>query len=144
LGTDRYGFGFGGTGKKSNNRQFDDYGEAFGKSDVIGCCLDLDNGEIKFLKNGTDLGRAFKISPQLLKETFYPAVVLKNAEILFNFGDEPFKHGPPAGFIAISKAPSPKVNPISYGKASNTQPMKIMKNAPQAIIMEVSISCVAD
>lgn len=27
LGTDRFGFGFGGTGKKSNNRQFDDYGQ---------------------------------------------------------------------------------------------------------------------
>lgn len=27
LGTDKYGFGFGGTGKKSNNKQFDSYGE---------------------------------------------------------------------------------------------------------------------
>jgi len=27
LGTDRDGFGFGGTGKKSNARQFDSYGE---------------------------------------------------------------------------------------------------------------------
>ena len=27
LGTDRIGFGFGGTGKKSNNKQFDNYGE---------------------------------------------------------------------------------------------------------------------
>ena len=26
LGTDRLGFGFGGTGKKSNNKQFDNYG----------------------------------------------------------------------------------------------------------------------
>ena len=28
LGTDRLSFGYGGTGKKSNNRQFDNYGEA--------------------------------------------------------------------------------------------------------------------
>lgn len=27
LGTDKYGFGFGGTGKKSHNKQFDSYGE---------------------------------------------------------------------------------------------------------------------
>ena len=27
LGTDKFGFGFGGTGKKSFNKQFDDYGE---------------------------------------------------------------------------------------------------------------------
>lgn len=36
LGTDRLGFGFGGTGKKSNAKQFDDYGSAYGKNDVIG------------------------------------------------------------------------------------------------------------
>lgn len=36
MGTDRLGFGFGGTGKKSNNKQFDDYGSAYGKNDVIG------------------------------------------------------------------------------------------------------------
>lgn len=27
LGTDRFGFGFGGTGKKSFNKQFEDYGQ---------------------------------------------------------------------------------------------------------------------
>jgi hypothetical protein len=43
LGTCRFGFGFGGTGKKSNNKQFDDYGGPFGKADVIGCHLDLEN-----------------------------------------------------------------------------------------------------
>jgi ATP-dependent RNA helicase DDX1 len=42
LGTCRFGFGFGGTGKKSNNKQFDDYGGPFGKADIIGCQLDLD------------------------------------------------------------------------------------------------------
>jgi len=139
LGTDRFGFGFGGTGKKSNNRQFDDYGEAFGKSDVIGVCIDLDSAEITFMKNGANLGVAFKIPSQLLKDTFYPAVVLKNAEILFNFGDEAFKHPPPPGYIAISKAPNPKINTVASAKSSNTAPMKIINNAPQAIIIEVNI-----
>jgi len=46
LGTDKFGYGFGGTGKKSNNRQFDTYGEPFTMHDVIGCYLDLDNGEM--------------------------------------------------------------------------------------------------
>lgn len=53
LGTDRLGFGFGGTGKKSNNRQFDTYGEPYGMNDVIGCFLDLNNLKIKWSKNGT-------------------------------------------------------------------------------------------
>lgn len=39
LGTDRFGFGYGGTGKKSNAKQFDDYGGAYGKNDVIGMLI---------------------------------------------------------------------------------------------------------
>ncbi|KAH9519168.1 ATP-dependent RNA helicase ddx1 [Bulinus truncatus] len=52
LGTDRFGYGFGGTGKKSHGKQFDDYGEPFELNDVIGCFLNLDNFEIKWSKNG--------------------------------------------------------------------------------------------
>ena len=44
LGTDKQGYGFGGTGKKSNNRQFDTYGEPFTMHDIIGCYLDYDSG----------------------------------------------------------------------------------------------------
>lgn len=77
LGTCPHGYGFGGTGKKSNNRQFDEYGQAFGKADVLGCYLDLDHGEIAYTKNGVDLGLAFSLKPQHLKQAIYPAVVLK-------------------------------------------------------------------
>lgn len=77
LGTDRFGFGFGGTGKKSNNKQFDTYGEPFGMHDVIGCFLDLDSMMIKFSKNGSDLGNAFTIPANLRDSAFFPAVVLK-------------------------------------------------------------------
>lgn len=52
LGTDAGGFGYGATGKKSNNRQFIEYGESFGKSDTIGCLIDLTSGAISFSKNG--------------------------------------------------------------------------------------------
>uniref|UniRef100_A0AAZ3R7P1 ATP-dependent RNA helicase n=1 Tax=Oncorhynchus tshawytscha TaxID=74940 RepID=A0AAZ3R7P1_ONCTS len=52
LGTDKYGFGFGGTGKKSHNKQFDSYGEEFTMHDTMGCYLDLDNGLLSFSKNG--------------------------------------------------------------------------------------------
>ncbi len=77
MGTCRHGFGFGGTGKKSNNRQFDDYGEAFGKGDVIGCYLDLENSEIAYTKNGGDLGVAFNVPKNIANYSFFPAVVLK-------------------------------------------------------------------
>lgn len=52
LGTDNQGFGFGGTGKKSFAKQFDDYGETFGVNDVVGSLIDLDQMKIRFFKNG--------------------------------------------------------------------------------------------
>lgn len=77
LGTCRNGFGFGGTGKKSNSKSFDEYGEAFGLSDTIGCYLDMDKMEISFSKNGTHLGKAFDLKKQYQNATLFPAVVLK-------------------------------------------------------------------
>ena len=45
---DKHSFGFGGTGKKSHDKQFDTYGEPFGLHDVIGCLLDLDAATVSF------------------------------------------------------------------------------------------------
>lgn len=52
LGTCGNGFGFGGTGKKSNGNQFADYGQSFAVGDTIGSCIDLDSKEIRWYKNG--------------------------------------------------------------------------------------------
>ena len=139
IGTDRFSYGFGGTGKKSNNKQFDDYGEAFGINDVIGCLLDLQKCEINFTKNGKNLGLAFRINDQLKNETFYPAVVLKNAEMLFNFGETDFKQSIPESFIAAAKADSKniKTNPCA-SQTSSMDDSAPRPNAPQAIIIEPS------
>eukprot|EP00057_Strongylocentrotus_purpuratus_P033130 XP_790305.4 PREDICTED: ATP-dependent RNA helicase DDX1 [Strongylocentrotus purpuratus] len=138
LGTDKQGFGFGGTGKKSFGRQFDTYGEPFGMGDSIGCYLDLDGGEIYFSKNGKDLGLAFSIPGHLLKLAYYPTVVLKNAEMKFNFGLTPFKNTPEKGYSAICEAPSNCVvkSPNMGGGLAGTA--KAAPNAPQAIIIEPS------
>ncbi|XP_047511934.1 ATP-dependent RNA helicase Ddx1 [Pieris napi] len=138
LGTDRLGFGFGGTGKKSNAKQFDDYGSAFGKNDVIGCMLNLNNGEIRYTKNGEDLGVAFKLDQSRRADCYFPAVVLKNAEMTFNFGATPFKQPLPKDYTPISQAPKEfvKVNVVSAGAATGSS--KPVNNAPQAIIIEPS------
>lgn len=142
LGTCPFGYGFGGTGKKSNNRQFDNYGEAFGQNDVIGCFLDLENLEISFSKNGVSLGRAFTVPAKFRDEAFYPAVVLKNAEILFNFGNEPFKYlSTNSGFNAVKDAdrvctaanPNGIASPATAASQSTLHP-----NTLQAIIIEPS------
>ncbi|GJQ78597.1 putative ATP-dependent RNA helicase [Trypoxylus dichotomus] len=137
LGTDRFGYGFGGTGKKSNNRQFDDYGEAFGKNDVITCLIDFTKGEIKFMKNGVDLGIAFTISKQNENAAFFPAVVLKNAEMAFNFGSKPFKYKLPEGYKAVNAASGDNLVVNSNGNSASAT-LKPANNAPQAIIIEPS------
>lgn len=140
LGTDKFGYGFGGTGKKSHAKQFDTYGEPFGMHDVIGCFLDLTKGEIKFSKNGVDLGVAFTLNAQQKSQTYYPAVVLKNAEMAFNFGAQPFKNPPPNDYVAVSSAPreSVKHNPVNSSQGQTSESGKPKNNAPQAIIIEPS------
>lgn len=156
LGTDKYGFGYGGTGKKSNSRQFDDYGTAYGLNDVIGCALDLDNKTVTFHKNGVDLEKAFDIPPEFRNKPFFPAVCLKvrtairnpwhylsnefllqNAEIGFNFGEQPFKFGPPLGYIPISKAHAECTSQNLNSDSPSSSKLTLKPNAPMAVIIEV-------
>lgn len=138
LGTCKNGFGFGGTGKKSFGRQFDTYGEPFGMDDVIGCFLDLDKGTIAFSKNGIDLGQAFSIPGHLQKQVFFAAVVLKNAEMKFNFGSFKFKYPPSDGYIGLCEAEPKYVSASPNVGGGAVQSSKGAPNAPMAIIIEPS------
>uniref|UniRef100_A0A914WY60 ATP-dependent RNA helicase n=1 Tax=Plectus sambesii TaxID=2011161 RepID=A0A914WY60_9BILA len=135
LGTDRQGFGFGGTGKKSFGKQFDDYGETFTLHDTIGCFINLDKKEITYSKNGKVFPKAFDIPRDLHNSAFFPAVVIKNAEISFNFGATPFKHPPTDGYVGVNAAPEDNVvkSTMSGGPAPSAAPKK---NAPMCIIIE--------
>lgn len=72
LGTDKQSFGFGGTGKKSHAKQFDDYGEPFGLNDIIGCCFDGPSLQISYVKNGNSFGPAHSL-PEMLKVCSFPS-----------------------------------------------------------------------
>lgn len=39
LGEEPFSYGYGGTGKKSSNCKFEDYGQKFGENDIIGCYI---------------------------------------------------------------------------------------------------------
>ncbi|XP_069500505.1 heterogeneous nuclear ribonucleoprotein U-like protein 1 isoform X2 [Ambystoma mexicanum] len=96
LGEEPFSYGYGGTGKKSQNSKFENYGEPFAEHDVIGCYLDFEskNGvEMLFTKNGKSLGIAYKIKKETLSgKALFPHVLVKNCSVEFNFGqkDEPF------------------------------------------------------
>jgi len=130
LGTDKMGYGYGGTGKKSNNKQFEDYNEAYGLNDTIGCFIDFDEHEISFTKNGQYLGLAFTLPENMKGFAFFPAVVLKNAEMSLNFGETPFKFTPRKGFNGIAQAN--KSDTISLIKEKT----ETRKGLPVAIIIE--------
>ncbi|EGC33733.1 hypothetical protein DICPUDRAFT_154178 [Dictyostelium purpureum] len=90
IGTDKFSWGYGGTGKKSHQGTFADYGKPFGNNDCIGCYINFDDEVMGYTKNGEDFGEAFTFNSKA--GIFYPALVLKNAEIAFNFGKDPMKH----------------------------------------------------
>ncbi|XP_048386374.1 ATP-dependent RNA helicase DDX1 [Stegostoma tigrinum] len=138
LGTDKFGFGFGGTGKKSHCKQFDSYGEEFTMHDTVGCYIDLDKGDVKFSKNGKDLGHAFDIPAHLKNQAFFAACVLKNAELKFNFGEEEFKFPPKDGFTALDKAIDGHVVKSPHTGTAQVTQTKNLPNAPKALIIEPS------
>ncbi|XP_074141519.1 ATP-dependent RNA helicase DDX1 [Sminthopsis crassicaudata] len=138
LGTDKFGFGFGGTGKKSHNKQFDNYGEEFTMHDTIGCYLDIDKGQVKFSKNGKDLGLAFEIPAHLKNQPLFAACVLKNAELKFNFGEEEFKFPPKDGFVGLCKASDGHVVKSQHTGSAQVAQTKFLPNAPKALIVEPS------
>ncbi|KPJ21491.1 ATP-dependent RNA helicase DDX1 [Papilio machaon] len=105
---------------------------------VCNCCLlNLNSGEIRYTKNGEDLGIAFKLDQSRKSDCYFPAVVLKNAEMSFNFGATPFKHTPPKDYVALCNAPKEcvKLNVVSSVQSTDSKPVN---NAPQAIIIEPS------
>ncbi|CAN8001155.1 unnamed protein product [Ixodes hexagonus] len=80
--------------------------------DVIGCCLDLDEGAVHFYRNGRYLGMAFdtvRVGPGLV---YFPAVSLAFGEnVVANFGATPLRH-PVDGY-----RPLEKVNPREAERA---------------------------
>ncbi|XP_061637350.1 heterogeneous nuclear ribonucleoprotein U-like protein 1 isoform X2 [Phyllopteryx taeniolatus] len=105
LGEEPFSFGYGGTGKKSSDCKFANYGEKFGENDVIGCYIDFDQGEeveMGYSKNGVALGVAFKTTKEALAgRALFPHVLVKNCAVEFNFGQKEPYFPPPDGFSYI-------------------------------------------
>lgn len=86
LGTDAFGVGFGGTGKRVHDGAYDNYGRPFKRGDVIGCLVDHGSSHggtgqphVRFYVNGDDLGES-PLPAGLVGRALYPHVCLKNCE----------------------------------------------------------------
>jgi len=122
LGKDVHGFGYGGTGKKSNGGAFADYGDgAFRTGDAIGCYIDLHDMTISYSKNGKYLGKAFEIPADYRGAVFFPAVLLKNSELVANFGQHAFKHPPMVkGYMSMFEGKTGQVFRADANEVFNT------------------------
>ncbi|XP_064359023.1 heterogeneous nuclear ribonucleoprotein U-like protein 1 isoform X2 [Dromaius novaehollandiae] len=110
LGEEPFSYGYGGTGKKSTNCKFENYGEAFAENDVIACLVDFECGEeveMSFMKNGKWLGVAYRVRKELLGgQALFPHVLVKNCAIEFNFGQRQDTYfSVPPGFTFIQHLP---------------------------------------
>jgi len=131
IGTDNKSYGFGGTGKKSHRNQFDAYGSAFGNGNIVGCYLDCDGGKIGWSVNGNYFGDAFTIVQSQKGSAWFPAIVLKNAEVEVNLGLKPFKYPPTGDYIPVTNADPQNTSLKSVGTLSTGR-------SPLALILEPS------
>ncbi|XP_051520303.1 heterogeneous nuclear ribonucleoprotein U-like protein 1 [Myxocyprinus asiaticus] len=126
LGEEAFSFGYGGTGKKSSNCKFDDYGEKFGENDILGCYIDFESSDevdIAFSKNGKSLGSCYRVSREdLAGRALFPHVLVKNCAVEFNFGqrEEPF-FPPPEGFTFLQNVQLEERIRGTVGPATKTE-----------------------
>lgn len=90
LGEEANTFGYGGTGKKSTDGKFEDYGIEFKEGDVVGAFLEVTNSEavMSFSVNGSDQGECYRVSKSSFGDVFalFPHIYVKNVEFSVNFG----------------------------------------------------------
>ena len=84
---------------QNNGNKYDDsgsasYGDTYTDGDIIGVALNLDDGEIKFYKNGTVQNSGTAAYTDLLTDIddtgWTPAIITFDAEASFNFGNPPY------------------------------------------------------
>jgi len=79
VGADRHSWGYSSLGSRNDGSpDFEDYGSPFGTGDVITVVLDMDDGWVRFIKNGVDEGVAF--STGIKGRTILPAVCVGGAK----------------------------------------------------------------
>lgn len=114
VGDDAFSYGYDGCRVKKWHKQDQNrrksYGQRWSVGDTITCCLDLDQGEMRYYQNGQDLGVAFTDIDTT--KVWYPAVSLSTGqETRFRFGGALDKlRFLPDGYTSISQLALPPIS----------------------------------
>eukprot|EP00928_Gymnodinium_smaydae_P071831 TRINITY_DN55313_c0_g1_i1.p1 TRINITY_DN55313_c0_g1~~TRINITY_DN55313_c0_g1_i1.p1 ORF type:complete len:514 (-),score=94.72 TRINITY_DN55313_c0_g1_i1:180-1637(-) len=134
LGDTAEGWGWGGTGKRSHNNEFSDYGGSFSVGDVLGCIVDLDQGTISYMKNGEFMGVAFDNLPAATTQTgVFPHLLMKNVRCQVNFRRETKWYEPPGPQVKfLEEAPEEHcvVNPVDHPETLKDAEFIMMAGLP--------------
>ena len=106
VGDDIYSWAYDGWRQKKWNGSNVTYGgDAKWKAgDVVGCCIDIEGGSIRFLLNGKDLGEAYS-GLQFRNSSIYPAGSFEPRQsAVFVFDDIHFQQEIPMGYNAINSS----------------------------------------
>lgn len=136
LGEEPYSYGYGGTGKFSQNSKFATYGEKFGQGDVIGALLDMDTQPptISYMKNGQWLGIAHTLhgfTPGIKEKALFPHILTKNSRFRMNLGQEGTWYPPPQGYNYVQQVPE-KIKSMDAPEKKNECEMIMIIGLPGA------------
>lgn len=106
VGDTENSYGYDGSKRKFWHVQPIKYGSCNWRTgDILGICLDMNEGCLTYYRNGKCLGVASRNIPTGIDNVLYPAVSLAfNEEIRANFGGTPFRF-PVAGFSPLQNPP---------------------------------------
>lgn len=136
LGEEPYSYGYGGTGRFSQNCKFGNYGEKFGQGDVIGALLDMDTQPptISYMKNGQWLGIAHTLhgfTPGIKEKALFPHILTKNSRFRMNLGQEGTWYPPPQGYNYVQQVPE-KIKSMDAPEKKNECEMIMIIGLPGA------------
>lgn len=107
-------YGFDGSRVRKWNVTAEDYGEKWEEGDVIGCCIDLDEGCIEFFRNGRSMGLAYRRIQMGPGIVYFPAISLHQKEgVIAMYGSTPLIY-PVDGFNPIQEPPFKALSSVTY------------------------------
>nr|BAR25417.1 fiber protein [uncultured Mediterranean phage uvMED] len=99
--------------QKANGGSASSYGAQYLAGDTVGVAFDADNGTLAFYVNGVSQGNAYTNLDT--SKTYAPVITLgrggTGTSISTNFGQQPWAHTPPAGYLGLctTNLPEPDI-----------------------------------